>query len=129
MCITVEWLTRTSELIFIGRPISVFPDVVRPGDVRFDEDATINIERVLTGDLTDETLTFRWRPDRRSYMKYLLEQERQQPNAWFDFRNVFFLNRATNVDGHSPVWSMRADLATCGDLKTANGISRGVPKP
>jgi len=121
VCNSLEWLTRTNELIVIGRPISVSPDVVRTDDVRFDEDATIKIERVLAGDLSEQTLTFRWRPDRRIYMKYWLEQEKQQPNVRFDFHMVFFLDRASNVDGNSPMWSMRADLQDCGNWKTAIG--------
>jgi len=121
VCDSLEWLTRTSELIVIGRPISVSPDVIRQDDAHFDEDATIKIERVLAGDLSDQTLTFRWRPDRRVYMKYWLEQEIEQPNVTFDFHMVFFLNRAANVDGKSPVWNMRSDLHGCGGWKTAIG--------
>jgi hypothetical protein len=121
VCESLEWLTRTSELIVIGRPISVSPDVVRTDGSHFDEDAKIKIERVLAGELADRTVTFRWRPDRRVYMKYWLEQEKQQPNVRFDFHMVFFLNRASNADGNPPMWTMRADLHDCGDWKTAIG--------
>lgn len=87
----------------------------------FDEDATIKIERALAGELADKTVTFWWRPDRRVYMKYWLEQEKQQPNVRFDFHMIFFLNRASNTDGNPTMWTMRADLHDCGDLKTAIG--------
>jgi hypothetical protein len=73
---TLEWATRTSELIVIGRPIRVDPDVVRTDDSRFEEEVTIKVERVLTGTFSGSELTYRWKPTRRTpYMKYWLERE------------------------------------------------------
>ena len=118
---SLEWMTRTSELIVIGRPISVSPDVVRADDSRFEEDATIKVERVLAGELSETSLTFRWRPDRRVYMKYWLQLEKDWPNSHYDFHMFFFLNRASQADGNSPMWTMRADLFGNGSWKTALG--------
>jgi hypothetical protein len=119
---SLEWITRTSELIVVGRPISVYPDVVRTNDDRFDEDVTVKVERVLAGELNEASLTFRWRPDRRIYMKYWLELEKE-PNVRFDFHMFFFLNRASSItDDGKPRWTMRADLFFQGSWKTAVGI-------
>ncbi|MEP6539970.1 MAG: hypothetical protein ABJF23_31880 [Bryobacteraceae bacterium] len=122
---SLEWATRTSELIVIGRPISVRPDVVRKDDFRFEEDVTINVERVLAGEFNKTSLTFRWKPDRRVYMKYWLEQEREQPNVNFNFHMFFFLNRAPREfgqdDRNSIRWTRRADLLENGSWTNAAG--------
>lgn len=118
---SLEWMTRTSELIVIGRPVGVSPDLIRTNDSRFEEDATIKVERVLAGELSEANLTFRWQPDRRVYMKYWLVQENEQPNVKFDFHMFFFLNRAPHADGNSPLWTMRADLLCSGEWKTGMG--------
>lgn len=122
---SLEWMTRTSDLIVIGRPISVSPDVVRMDDSRFEEDATIKVERVLAGEFSETSLTFRWQPNRKVYMKYWLDQEKEQPNVKFDFHMFFFLNRASQADGNSPLWTMRADLFGNGAWKTAIGNEAG----
>lgn len=122
---SLEWATRTSELIVIGRPISVYPDAVRKDDSRFEEDVTIKVQRVVAGEFGETSLTFRWKPNRRIYMKYWLEQEKEQPNVNFDFQMFFWLNRASRDfsqgDSNSIQWTMRADLFQNGSWNTATG--------
>ncbi len=140
---SLEWTTRNSELIVLGRPLQVNQDVhdenSRWPPVQFEEHVTISVDRVLLGVSHSPSLAFRWSTDRSHTMQYEVDLTNEK-NVTYDRPQLFFLNRAGGPGPASPTaWRLRRSIfvkqssqglrtATGELVKTADGIIGVVEK-
>lgn len=118
---SLEWMTWDSDLIVLGFPRSVVPDVIQMNDSVFDEQVTIDVKRVLYGSHNSESLTFQWKTDRVRAMKGEVDLVRE-PNVTDDRPQVFFL-RWSNEG-----WRLRRNIfpkqSSQGLATTVGGLAR-----
>ncbi len=122
---SLEWITRSSDLIILGRPLKVSPDVIHMGNAKFDEDVTMDVERVLLGTYTAKELTFRWNTDRVQSMKHEVDLTKE-PNVTYDRPQLFFFRRRLTeaMGSGEQSWQLRNHILikqSSQGLPTANG--------
>ena len=135
---SLEWMTWDSDLVVLGYPRKVEPDVARTNDSMFEEQVTIDVRRVLYGSYDSDSLSFRWETNRAKSMKGEVDITRE-PNVKYDRPQLFFLRHWSDQDaGNHPIlWSLRSNVfptsssqglpTTTGDFaKTADEILRIV---
>lgn len=109
---SLEWLTWDCDLIVLGYPHRLQPDVMRIDDRTFEAQATIEVQRVLYGEYNAGSLSFSWKTDRVTPM-----DNRPQ---------LFFLKRSSSQRGESypTLWTLRRSVlpsASSQGLPTATG--------
>jgi hypothetical protein len=113
---SLEWTTRTSELIVLGKPLHVSQDTHDDSSLQpyFEENVTIAVDRVLLGVYSSSMLVFRWTTVRARTMEH--EVEINEP--W-----LFFLNPARGASSQA-AWSLRRSIPIASSsqgLRTAGG--------
>jgi hypothetical protein len=109
---SLEWMTWDSDLIVLGSPRSVVPDVIQTNDSMFEEQVTVVVKRVLYGSYNSETLNFQWKTNRGRSMKREVDLARE-PNVTYDRPQLFFLRRSNEG------WTLRRNVFP-------NGSSQGL---
>jgi hypothetical protein len=109
---SLEWMTWDCDLIVLGHPYKLQPDVTAVDDRTLEAQATIQVTRVLYGTFGADSLSFYWKADRVTPM-----DNRPQ---------LYFLRRAANREGehHPAPWALRNSVlpsASSQGLATATG--------
>jgi hypothetical protein len=110
---SLEWMTWDSDLIVLGYPHKVEPDVIPTNDSMFGEQVTIDVKRVLYGSYDADSLSFRWETNRARSMKREVDLGRE-PNVTYDRPQLFFLRWISKqqADGGRPVWDPERRLSS-----------------
>jgi hypothetical protein len=107
---SLEWMTWDSDLIVLGYPRSVTPDVIRTNDSVFEEQVTVDVKRVLYGSYNAGSLTFRWKTTRAKSMKVEVDLT-EGPNLAYSRPQLFFLRRSDRQKLDDPVdWTLRRNV-------------------
>ena len=126
---SLEWMTWDSDLIVLGYPKKVEPDVIRTNDSTFQEQVTIDVKRVLYGSYATDSLSFRWETMRAKSMKYEVDLGRE-PNVTYDRPQLFFLRQLSKqqAGGGRPIWLLRGNVflkqSSQGLATAAGGLAR-----
>ncbi len=107
---TLEWMIWDCDLIVLGHPRSVTPDVIQTSDSVFEEQAVVDVTRVLLGSYTADSLTFHWKTTRAMSMKREVDLARE-PNVKYHRPQLFFLRRSGEQGIHEPAhWTLRRNI-------------------